>query len=315
MKSEKNICIVGAGLMGISYAKVLSEMKITPCVIGNSKVTSDKFFEATGITPIDGGYKLVLSQLKIIPEYAIVTTPVEVLLDTCFELVKAGVKKILCEKPVALFIEEIIELEKFAKQNCCEIYVAYNRRFYSSVLSAKKLISEEGGISSVHFDFTEWETHVFRASNSSAMKDNWLIANSSHLIDLVFSFIGRPKKISCFKQNKENGLHFGQGISEQGIPFSYHSDWGSAGRWGIEIMTKKNKYIFRPLEKLHVQKKLNMKIDEIVSDDDELDIKYKPGIFKQVDAFLNQRELLLTLDEHIKNFHFYCAINNASPLV
>jgi hypothetical protein len=42
----------------------------------------------------------------------------------------------------------------------------------------------------------------------------------------------------------------GAGITESGVLFSYHADWKSAGRWGIEIMTPQNAYRLIPLEKV-----------------------------------------------------------------
>ena len=47
----------------------------------------------------------------------------------------------------------------------------------------------------------------------------------------------------------------GSGITEYDIPFSYHADWDSGGRWGIELVTNRNIYLLTPLEKLFKCKK------------------------------------------------------------
>ena len=68
-------------------------------------------------------------------------------------------KKILLEKPGAVNEGQLIELEQLAMSKGAEIYLAYNRRFFSSVLEAQKRIQEEGGVTSFHFEFTEW-SHI-----------------------------------------------------------------------------------------------------------------------------------------------------------
>ena len=47
----------------------------------------------------------------------------------------------------------------------------------------------------------------------------------------------------------------GAGISISGALFSYQANWQSAGRWSVEILTKKNRLILCPLEELKVQKR------------------------------------------------------------
>jgi len=58
-------------------------------------------------------------------------------------------------------------------------------------------------------------------------------------------------------------IFVGSGISNQNIPFSYHGDWTSSGRWGIEVMTRKNAYRLIPLEDLFVCKKGSVKWEKV----------------------------------------------------
>lgn len=52
------------------------------------------------------------------------------------------------------------------------------------------------------------------------------------------------------------GTGVGVGIITENIPFSYHADWRSAGRWGIEIMTThQNAYRLIPMEQLYRRRK------------------------------------------------------------
>ena len=57
-----------------------------------------------------------------------------------------------------------------------------------------------------------------------------------------------------------SGARFcGAGISQKGIIFTYHADWSSSGRWGLDINTSYSRYILRPLEKLQRIKLGNLK--------------------------------------------------------
>lgn len=90
--------------------------------------------------------------------------------------------------------------------------------------------------------------------------ERWGIANSLHVISMAHDLIGLPKEMQTYRFGKldwhPSGDRFvGAGITHENIPFSYHADWSSAGRWGIEIMTAQNAYRLIPLEKLYRCKK------------------------------------------------------------
>lgn len=289
----KNIVIIGAGIMAESYANVLKAMDICPSIIGRSENSSSAFQEKTGLKTLSGGVAKAFHSLPVKPDYAIVAVTIEELSGVTKQLIESGVKYILCEKPVGIDLKEIQEVRELAQKSGTKVYVAYNRRFYSSVLKAMELLKEDGGISSLHFDFTEWESHINLPRFSEPVRKNWILANSSHVIDMAFFMMGKPQTLHAY--SKEN-VYTGSGISEKGIPFTYHSNWNSGGRWGVEVMSPKFKYFFRPLEKLQMQAKLSMEIKELPQD--ELDQKFKPGLYKQVESFLGSKACLLELEDY-----------------
>ena len=104
----------------------------------------------------------------------------------------------------------------------------------------------------------------------------------------------------------ESGARYcGAGISQKGIILSYHADWTSPGRWGLEINTSQSRYILRPLEKLQRIKLGNLASEEIELDN-KLDTNYKPGLYLQCEDFLfNQSSTLCSIDHHAKAFKFF----------
>ena len=78
------------------------------------------------------------------------------------------------------------------------------------------------------------------------------------MVDLAFNLGGIPKELSSFTAGSLDwhpsaAVFSGAGISENGAPFNYRANWESAGRWGVEVLTKEHKLILRPMEKLQIQ--------------------------------------------------------------
>ena len=68
--------------------------------------------------------------------------------------------------------------------------------------------------------------------------------------------------------------------------FSYHANWTGPGRWGLEIVTNQHRLILRPMERLQMQTIGSVKT-EYIEISDRVDKNFKPGLYKQVEAFLN----------------------------
>ena len=224
---------------------------------------------------------------------------------------KAGVKNILIEKPAGLNKKEIEDCSKFAIECNANVFVAYNRRFYSSVIKAKELINEDGGLTSIDFEFTEWANDIEKLNFPSKVKNSWFLANSSHVVDLSFYLAGNPDKISSFVNGKLNwhksgSIFSGAGITNKSIIFSYKANWESAGRWSVELKTKNRKLLLCPLEKLQIQNKGSLTLNFYNDIDYKLDEKYKPGFFLQTKEFLfSKKRKLKTIKEQLDSLHFY----------
>jgi hypothetical protein len=161
-------------------------------------------------------------------------------------------------------------------------------------------------------EFTEWIHTIDPSIYDNETLTKWIIANSSHVIDTVFHLIGFPKDLNTIVGgvneiiwHPSGSVFTGSGISEKNIPFSYNTDWSSAGRWSIEIFTNKRRFYLKPMEKLFEQKKGSINISEISLDAD-VDENFKPGLYKQTQAFLNSDfSDLVSIDEQIRALSIY----------
>ena len=292
-QTNKNVWLIGTGLMGIEYAKVLNSLGENTIVVGRGVQNAKLFSEKTGITPFIGGLEAFLKTKPDLPESAIVATGIESLTDITISLLKFGVKNILLEKPGVGSPGEMSRLLDESKKANATIVLAYNRRFYASVIKAEEIIKEDGGVSSFCFEFTEWSHTIAPLPKTKIEHNNWFLGNSTHVIDTAFFLGGKPKILHALHKgglewHPSSSKYVGAGESETGALFSYHADWEAPGRWVIEILTKKNRLLFKPMESLQIQQLGSVAVNP-VEIDDKLDKEFKPGLYLQVQAFLNNK--------------------------
>jgi predicted dehydrogenase len=289
---NSTVLLIGTGPMAVAYAKVLQGQKADFQVVGRGETSADAFFNATGKMPITGGLQHFLENNDTTPfGFAILATGTEVLADCLQLLIHHSITTILIEKPAAVSIDELNSIKELFMPFAATILVAYNRRFYASVLETEKLLAEAGGLQAMNFEFTEWTHKIDPAKKVKAVLNNWFFANSTHVVDLAFFLAGKPVNWSTYTKSgtldwHDKTIFSGAGITDKAVVFSYLSHWESAGRWGIELLTQKNKIYLKPLEGILVQPKGTITPQDHVFDD-SLDQEYKPGLYKQVEAFLS----------------------------
>ena len=265
----------------------------------------------SGCTVLSGGIKKYIEHRSKICTHSIVATGVENLYETTKILLDYGVKNILIEKPGALYDWQFKKLNSLAKEKNANTFIAYNRRFYASVLKAKEIIEQDGGVLSFNFEFTEWSHQIEELTKAEGVKERWFLANSTHVVDLAFFLGGKPKEIYSFSSGglswHPSASNFcGAGVSETDALFNYHANWESAGRWSLEVLTKKRRLIFRPMEKLQIQNLNEIVINFEKSIDYELDENYKPGLYLQTKNFLeNNFDNMCLLENQYEMLELY----------
>ena len=140
------------------------------------------------------------------------------------------------------------------------------------------------------------------------------------VIDLALFLGGSPQQLTSFVSrglswHPQASVFSGAGVTDRGALFSYHANWESAGRWGIELRTSKRRLLLCPLEQLQEQKRDSVEITP-VEIDDHLDRQFKPGFYLQTKAMLSGSsiELLPTIQEHAeRNARVYLQIVSGSP--
>jgi predicted dehydrogenase len=306
---NQTLWLVGAGKMAQEYAKVLQGLGIDFVVIGRRASSAGQFRDVTGKEVHIGGIKSALETYGA-PAQAIVAVNVEHLAEVGSALITHGTGRLLIEKPGGVDIDEINQLGVLAERHQAEVLLAYNRRFYASTCKAQDAIFKDGGAVSCTFEFTEWSHVIGPSIRGPGVKENWFLANSTHVVDLAFHLCGFPKEISTWVGGSLDwhpaaARFAGSGVTEKGVLFSYISDWEAPGRWGLEVLTRKARYIFRPMEKLYCTRIGSVAIEEIAIDD-AIDKAYKPGLYQQTKAFLSgDQTSLCTIQEQVRHGQVY----------
>lgn len=304
------IWIIGAGLIGQEYAKILTDLKEDYKIIGRSDKRASECEDSVKHEVVRGGLELFLASNPTAADKAIVAVRPADLSNVTISLAKYGVKEILCEKPGFLKIEEIDGLMQAVKAVRAKVYIAYNRRFFASTLKAEEIIKEDGEVTSFNFEFTEWPSSVQNSGYDMETLNHWFLANTTHVVDLAFFLGGYPVDMKCYTANKlewhSPSAFAGAGVTDKGALFSYHANWDAPGRWVVEVLTKKHRLYFKPMETLQIQEMNSVRVNP-VEIDDTLDKKYKPGFYLEAKAFVEGDEArLCSLEQqvdHVKKFY------------
>lgn len=304
------IWIIGAGTIAQEYAKVVTALGYQFQMIGRGEEKARQIEETLGYKVIRGGLDNFLATCPELPEAAIVASNLGSLSSNTRALLKYGAKRILCEKPGFLYPGECEEVASVAKEKNAEVFLAYNRRYFASVLKAQEIIAEDGGVTSFNFEFTEWGHVIAKYNKPEDELKNWLFANSSHVVDLAFFLVGEPVKMDCFTAGEISwhrpAVFAGSGVTDKGALFSYQANWAAPGRWGVEILTAQHRLYLRPMESLQIQNLGSVAINP-VEIDDRLDKEYKPGFYLETKAFLEGCiERLCSIEQqekHVKNIY------------
>ncbi len=251
---NKSALIIGGSEMAKQYASALSKLGVTEIIIiaKTGSYISD-FCKESKIELKTGGYEKNLPNLTK-KDLVIVAPPIQDTIPATKMAIENGQRNILMEKPGSLYHQDLTSLAK--NINSQEIRIGYNRLAYPNLHRLMDLCKKEGGITSSRFTFTERLSTIDFEKDMPEVYERWGISNSLHVITMAFELIGLPKEINCHQYGKlewhpSGAIFIGDGISESGIPFSYHADWGSGGRWGVEVNTKENSYQLIPLEDLY----------------------------------------------------------------
>jgi len=190
------------------------------------------------------------------------------------------------EKPPGLFLRHTKNLLEFANKYETINMVGYNRRYYSVFHKGLDIIKKHGRLLGVTVEGHERFWKVSNKDQSNEVLSNWIIANSTHTIDLLRFFGGEIKNMHRFtkKINEQKGDQFVAALEfDSGSIGTYTSHWFSPGGWSVKLYGDGATVIYKPLE---TGIWFNKEFQEYDIIPDGVDEKFKPGFYRQMEAFI-----------------------------
>ena len=188
------------------------------------------------------------------------------------------------EKPPGLTADETKSLVGLAKEYSVGTMIGYNRRFYSIFHKGIEVIRKYGELMGVRIEAHErfWK---LADKVKEPLRSNWIYANGTHTIDLLRFFGGEPSNVCAVSRSRieKNGDQFAAVMElDSGAIGHYSAHWYSPGGWSVVLYGEGVTVEFNPLESGRWIDK-QFKIHDI--EPDEVDLKYKPGFYAQMEAF------------------------------
>jgi predicted dehydrogenase len=247
--------VVGYGPMGVEYVKALRRLGVAEIRVCSRT--------AERLAPLraDGDIETVVGDIEDLSfeartgELGIIACPPQLLIAAAERLVALGFRRLLVEKPVSLWSDEIRDFTGVVERAGVEVFCAFNRTAYPAFYEVMSRAAGEGGITSCTYEFTEIINPDWPERFPAGELARWGVSNSLHVMSMAHGLIGLPVEWSARRTeaNKiswhpSGSVFVGSGITDGDIPFAYHANWGSKGRWAIEVHTDVAAYRLCPME-------------------------------------------------------------------
>jgi len=220
------------------------------------------------------------------PDGIMVLVSANQIYDVALNLIPTGIPLFL-EKPPGLIPEQTKALTGLANNHGTKNMVGFNRRYYSIFHKGIELINQNGGLLGVAVEGHERFWKIVDRDIPNEIRENWIYANSTHTIDLLRLFGGEVEQINALKNSlkEKNGDQFVASMKfVSGTIGTYTSHWFSPGGWTVTLYSDTIAVQFKPLEK-GIWIDTEFQQHDIMPD--EVDIKYKQGFYRQMEAFVN----------------------------
>ena len=263
--------------------------------VSRAKSLAKDFGVHTVCLTLDELYEKTRANLVVI---AVPALSVRAVSEACF----AYPWTCLIEKPAGYNVADAEAIAGSAKSTGRRAFVALNRRHYSSTRTVLKDLATNAGPRFIHVQDQEDAIAALRAGQPKLVVDNWMYANSIHVIDYLKVF-GRGEIISvepCIRWNPDEPRFVVAKVTfSSGDVGIYEAVWNGPGPWAVTVTTQEMRWELRPLEQAAFQPYGSRKLESVAVH--EWDVKFKPGLRAQaeeaVKAARGQSHALPSLEE------------------
>lgn len=298
------IAFIGAGYMTeehIRAFKSFPEVNVVG-IYSRTKTKAENLAKKYGIEFVANSIDHLYNEKS--PNGVIVSVPELSTKEVCLESFKYP-WSLMIEKPIGYNFLEAKFLCEEALKNNSKVYVAFNRRYYTSTQKVLNDIKEFQGNRIVSVLDQEDLISAKLGGQPDKVLENWMYANSIHIIDYFRIFLrGEIESVDPIFKWEPGSPNFvaskiSSSVGDVGI---YQCQWNAPGPWSVSVTTQKRRWEMRPLEQVIVQDFGSRKVETY--ERGQLDIDFKPGLKLQAEEFLkaikNQRSSLENIQGSLK---------------
>lgn len=302
--------LIGTGGMAREYARVFHTMGMPFRVLGHTESGTSAFVDWMAAEGIRGEIIRDTPDVFSSGEPVVIAVAVTELYEVAKRAMCLGARDILVEKPGALYDIHLQGLRYYADVFRADVRVAYNRRFFHSVMAARDLVRAHG-LFHLFFCFGEDAAWVRRSGHPQSVKDRWVVANSSHVIDAALYIASALGDLEFYVDHPvacPAGIFTGAVQVRGGGVFQeieYATNWMTDHRWSITFWTDlENHYELSPIDQLW---KVGLTGERRLLTEEPAG-GLKPGLLAEVKSFMGDRVGLPTIEEHSEFHTLLCQI-------
>lgn len=282
MTNDVKVALVGAGYMAAEHAKAFSGLEGVNLVgvCSRSRALAEELASIyPGMAVCDSIADLYATTKADIVVVAVGILSMMEVAYACFD----HPWSVMLEKPAGHDLSAATAILDAAKKADRLVYVALNRRSYSSTQQALAMLDMANGPRFIKvLDQQDQLSASDIHHEPPEVVRNYMYANSIHLID-YFRMFGRGDIVKVDVVEPWNPDEPGVVLAK--IEFSsgdiglYEGIWNGPGPWAVSVVAPQIRVEMRPLEHVTVQHRGDRKIHSVETNQDDVD--YKPGLRQQ----------------------------------
>jgi predicted dehydrogenase len=313
-KDKCKVVVIGAGYMAREHIRSFQDVPGVSVVGIHSRTRSkaDSLSKEFGAIPVfDSVVAMFEATRADLVVVAVSELSVNAVCNECFAYPWVS----LIEKPAGYDLKDALDIEAVASSRKRRAFVALNRRHYGSTRAVMVDLKNQKGPRLIKVVDQEGPTAARAAGQPELVVQNWMFANSIHLVD-YFSMFARGKVISVvptIRFDMARPRYVAATIKyDSGDVGLYEAVWDAPGPWSVSVSTEEKRWEMRPLEKASYQLAGTRVVH--FEEDDAWDVQFKPGLRMQAELAVRavlapeQKAHLPTLSDALESMHLTSAI-------
>ena len=276
MQDNIKVAVIGAGAMAREHIRAFQAVSGTSVVGITSRTTSraEALAKEYSIATVAETQSQLLAKGPI--DLMVVAVPEYASRAVISEVIDAGIP-VLAEKPIGLHLADCLDVVNKAEAAKVPLWVGLNRRCYSSSLAALKGLEDDPNPRFIDVHDQQSRADAIAIGYCSDIVENWMYANSIHLVDYVAAFgrgdIANVLVTDHWQRDAASCVVSAHVSFSSGDIAHYTAVWGQPGPWSCSVTTAKNRWEMRPLEVAKVQKAGTRVLEDVPIDQVDKDFK------------------------------------------